>query len=100
MISSDLQRVADKLYDLSVPATIFSLGTECKRVGEAEANLSAVLIGDRLLELGHLLDGEPLVVAGWDRVQALAERFSQIIRQGLPPETVLAAWASFRRNAE
>lgn len=99
MISADLRTVADKLFDLSIPASIFSLGAECKKVGESEANPSVVLIGDRLLELGNLLDGDPLVAADWDRVQALAERFSQIIKQALPPEIVLSAWADFRRNA-
>ena len=98
MISPDLRTVADKLFHLSVPASIFSLGAECKKVGESEADPTVVLIGDRLLELGNLLDGDPLVAADWDRVQALAERFSQIINQGLPPATVLSAWAAFRRN--
>ena len=99
MISPDLRTVADKLFELSVPASIFSLGSECKKVGGSEVNATVVMIGDRLLELGNLLDGDPLVAADWDRVQALAERFSQIINQRLPPETVLSAWADFRRNA-
>ena len=76
------------------------MGSECKKAGVSEANATIVMIGDRLLELGNLLEGEPLVVADWDRVQALAERFSEIIKKGQPVETVLLAWALFRRNAE